>query len=96
MNIFKSLFSSKENTNKKEEKQQEKEFDILKFDGMRAQRLGRPDYAEKCFIKALELQKDFETMGYLAQVYVQTRQFEEAQKLLLQMSELEPRICTPG
>ena len=50
MNIFKSLFSSKENTNKKEEKQQEKEFDILKFDGMRAQRLGRPDYAEKCFI----------------------------------------------
>ena len=49
---------------------------------MRAQRMGRSDYSIKCFQEALALQEDFETMGYLVQVYIQTNQLAEARRLL--------------
>lgn len=72
MGFFKSFFSGKP-ANPEEEKQKnnQKNFEIFKYDGMRAQRMGRADYAIKCFTEALALQEDFETMGYLAQVYIQ-------------------------
>ena len=57
---------------------------------MRAQRMGRTDYAIKCFTEALAIQEDFETMGYLAQVYTQTSELDEAHKLLERMTEIEP------
>ena len=57
---------------------------------MRAQRMGRTDYAIKCFTEALAIQEDFETMGYLAQVYTQTNELDEAHKLLERMTEIEP------
>ena len=68
MGFFKSFFSGKP-ANPEEEKQKnnQKNFEIFKYDGMRAQRMGRADYAIKCFTEALALQEDFETMGYLAQ-----------------------------
>ena len=71
MGFFKSFFSSKPIT-PEEEKQKniQKHFEIFKYDGMRAQRMGRTDYAIQCFTEALALQEDFETMGYLAQVYI--------------------------
>lgn len=57
---------------------------------MRAQRMGRTDYAIKCFTEALAIREDFETMGYLAQVYTQTSELDEAHKLLERMTEIEP------
>ena len=57
---------------------------------MRAQRMGRADYAIKCFTEALALQEDFETMGYLAQVYIQSNEPGEARKLLEKMTQVEP------
>lgn len=91
MGFFKSFFSSKPAT-PEEEKQKniQKNFEIFKYDGMRAQRMGRADYAIQCFTKALALQEDFETMGYLAQVYTQTGALDEARKLLERMTEKEP------
>lgn len=50
----------------------------------------RTDYAIKCFTEALAIQEDFETMGYLAQVYTQTSELDEAHKLLERMTEIEP------
>ena len=38
----------------------------------------------------LAIQEDFETMGYLAQVYTQTNELDEAHKLLERMTEIEP------
>lgn len=32
--------------------------------------MGRPDYAIKCFTEALAIEEDFETMGYLSQLYI--------------------------
>lgn len=57
---------------------------------MRAQRMGRPDYAIKCFTEALALQEDFETMSYLSQVYIQTNALSEAHELLERMAKQEP------
>ncbi len=91
MGFFKSFFSSKPATPEKEkQKNIQKNFEIFKYDGMRAQRMGRADYAIQCFTEALALQEDFETMGYLAQVYTQTGALDEARKLLERMTEKEP------
>lgn len=71
-NFFKSFFSGKSETPESEkQKNDQKNFEIFKYDGLRAQRMGRPDYAVKCFTEALAIQKEFETMGYLSQLYIQ-------------------------
>lgn len=91
MKLFNSFFNSKPTTPEEEQqKNRQKNFDILKYDGMRAQRMGRTDYAIKCFQEALSLQEDFETLGYLAQTYLQTNHLNEAHKLLEHMAQLEP------
>ena len=91
MRFFKSFFSGKADTPEAEKrKAEQKNFEIFKYDGMRAQRMGRLDYAIKCFHEALKLQKDFETMGYLAQILIQTNAMDEARSLLTRMTEKEP------
>ena len=45
MGIFSSLFGG----NKKTEDNKERNFDILKYDGIRAMRIGKLTYALKCF-----------------------------------------------
>ena len=91
MGFFKSFFSGKpDNPMAEQEKARQKNFDIFKYDGMRAQRMGRVDYAIKCFTEALALHDDFETRNYLAQAYTQANQPEEARKQLEQMTRMEP------
>ncbi len=91
MGFFKSFFTGKPaNPEEAQQKNKQKNFDIFKYDGMRAQRMGRADYAIKCFQEALALQEDFETMSYLAQTYIQTQQPEEARPLLERMAQMEP------
>ena len=78
-NFFKSFFSGKSETPESEkQKNDRKRFEIFKYDGLRAQRMGRPDYAVKCFTEALAIEEDFETMGYLSQLYIQTGETEMA------------------
>ena len=91
MGFFKSFFSGKqEKPETEKQKNDQKNFEIFKYDGMRAQRMGRPDYAIKCFTEALALQEDFETMSYLSQVYIQTNALSEAHELLERMAKQEP------
>ena len=46
MGFFKSFFSGKqEKPETEKQKNDQKNFEIFKYDGMRAQRMGRPDYA---------------------------------------------------
>ena len=64
-NFFKSFFSGKSETPESEkQKNDQKNFEIFKYDGLRAQRMGRPDYAVKCFTEALAIQKEFETFKW--------------------------------
>ena len=86
MGFLSSLFGG----NKDAESKKKKDFDILKYDGIRAQRIGKLTYAIKCFKEALELEEDMETMSHLATAYTQTNQMEEARAVLVRMTELAP------
>lgn len=66
MGFFKSLFESKSLTS--EEEKVNRNFDVLKYDGMRAQNIGKFDYAEKCYREALLIHKDEEIESHLAQM----------------------------
>lgn len=91
MGFFQSIFSGKtKSTEDEKQKNNRKNFEIFKYDGMRAQRMGRADYAVKCFTEALALQEDFETMSYLTQVYMQIGEWDEARKLMTRMTRIEP------
>ena len=88
-NFFKSFFSGKSETPESEkQKNDQKNFEIFKYDGLRAQRMGRPDYAIKCFTEALAIEEDFETMGYLSQLYIPMGETEKARELLEKMAFL--------
>lgn len=56
--------------------------------------MGRPDYAIKCFTEALAIEEEFETMGYLSQLYIQTGEAEKARELLEKMTVMEPHIAS--
>lgn len=95
MGFLKNLFSSpKEGSISEEEKKKEKNFDILKFDGMRAMQIGQFAYAERCFKEALLLKDDFETMTHLANTYIRKNELAEAQELLKGMCDIEPTNLT--
>ncbi len=91
MNIFKKLFGAKEETPAESKAGNEaRDFDVLKYDGVRAMRTGQADYAVKCFTHALELKDDLEIRDYLSQVYVNTNRLTEAYDQLLQIGEACP------
>ncbi|KGN97363.1 hypothetical protein HQ36_07340 [Porphyromonas gingivicanis] len=94
MNILKSIFGRKKETLSQEEakvsqakgeekiidRQEEKEADVLKFDGLRAMRLGEVSFALKALSKALELRPEFETRFYYAEALTLNHQEREALK----------------
>ena len=66
MGFFKTLFSGKEESEEeKDAKRQENNFDVLKFDGIQALRIGRADYAIACLTHALDIKADAEAQTYL-------------------------------
>lgn len=94
-NFFKSFFAGKSDSPETEkQKNSKKNFEIFKYDGLRAQRMGRPDYAIKCYTEALAIEEDFETLGYLSQIYTQTGELAKAREILARMVELEPELTT--
>lgn len=86
MGIFSSLFGG----NKTPEENKEKNFDILKYDGIRAMRIGKLTYALKCFEEATAIKEDLETMQHQANTYVRMNRMDDARKLMERMTELAP------
>ena len=82
MGIFSSLFGG----NKKTEEEQN--FEILKYDGIRAMRIGKITYALKCFEEATALKEDLETMQHQANAYVRVNRMDDARQLMVRMTEL--------
>lgn len=94
MGFFKSLFKAKaEDSAAEQEKKLQKEFEILKYDGIRAHRMHRMDYARKCFEEAIKLQDDFETYAQLVQLLFETGDFQGALVPLNHMAKAEPHIA---
>ena len=48
----------------------------------------------KCFTEALAIEEDFETMGYLSQLYIPMGETEKARELLEKMAVMEPHVTS--
>lgn len=92
MGFLSSLFSSskKEETPGHISKDDQKNFDLLKYDGIRAMQVRQVGYAIKCFRKALEIQPDFETMRHLVNACILTGDSESALEMTDEMLIIEP------
>ena len=90
-NFLKSIFGGKaEDPQAEQERNNKKNFEIFKYDGIRALRMGRADYAIRCFHEAIAIHKDMETMNFLANTLIQTHELEEARGVLEEMAALWP------
>ena len=78
MNIFKKLFGGQKTTEEvKQEK--EKDFDMVKYDGVRALRMHQFDLAAKSLEHALQLNaEDLECRDYLSQAYISMGNLQKA------------------
>lgn len=91
MGLFKSLFGGSSNTPETEkEKNDKKNFEILKYDGIRAQRMGKLPYAIKCFEEAIAINDELETMGMLVTAYTQANRLDDARIMLDRMAAKDP------
>lgn len=84
---FKSIFNNT-NTDKEVDKSY-KQFDTLKYDGVRAFRTGYMDYAVNCFKQALEISDDLEIWDYLSQTYLKMGLLKEAYDCLLHLANAQ-------
>ena len=95
MNIFKSLFGGKQETSEEKKKEDEaKNFDMFKYDGVKAARTGQQEYAIKCFKAALAIKEDLEVRDYLAQALVRNGELLPAYEQLQKLAEAEPENQT--
>ena len=91
MGFWKALLGGKDQT--PEEEQQEREqrnFDLLKYDGVKTMKIGQPDYAVKCYREALKIKEDPEVRDYLSQALIQKGELAEAAEQLKLLAEAEP------
>ncbi|MDR2533438.1 MAG: tetratricopeptide repeat protein [Tannerellaceae bacterium] len=73
-NFLKSLFSPA--TEKRDDN--DKNFELFKYDGIRAQRMGKTDFAIRCFEEALKIRREPETASLLINAYLQNNQTDRA------------------
>ena len=91
MGFWKSLFGGDTETPEEEKKNAEaKNFDLLKYDGVKALRMGQTEYAEKCFREALKIQDDMEVHDYLSQTLIRLGNLEGALGELQTMAAAAP------
>ena len=91
MGFWKSFFGGEPDSPEEERKNAEaKNFDLLKYDGVKALRLRQADYAIRCFREALKVHDDAEVRDYLQQALVSTGRLEEALSELQSLLALSP------
>lgn len=92
MGFFKSLFGNNSQTSEEKRKDEDsKNFETLKYDGVRALKQGQADYAVKCFTHALTIQEDLECRDYLSQAYMHTDELSQALEQLQILGEAQPQ-----
>ena len=90
MGLLSALFGGNKPEDNQQEKQEQKNFEILKYDGIRARNINRLDYAIRCFEQAITLRNDPETLHYLADTYIKTQRLDEARITLDKLTEAAP------
>ncbi len=90
MGFWKNFFGGETNAEEEKKNADEKNFDLLKYDGVKALRIGQFDYAVKCFEKALQIKDDPEIHDYLSRAYLQQGRTTDALTELKTVIRLEP------
>lgn len=94
MNFFKKIFGvsteSKEPTEEEKKAEEKKNFDILKYDGVKALKVNQSAYAIECFSHALEIKEDSEIRDYLSRAYMAIGELSKAYDQLQKLSESHP------
>ena len=91
MGFFNALFGGRQLSPEEERQEQEaKKFDLLKYDGVKAMKMGQADYAVRCFGEALKLHDDLEVHDYLSQVFMRQGKLDEAAAELRTLAAAEP------
>ena len=91
MGFWNVLFGGSEQSPEEEKKAKEaKNFDLLKYDGVKAMRMGQFDYAVKCFTKALLTKDDPEVHDYLSRAYLQTGRLDDSLSELHKLMAHDP------
>lgn len=90
MGFLKKFFGGE--TDPEEEKKQadERNFDLLKYDGVKAMRMGQFEYAVKCFREALKTKDDLEVRDHLWNALMRLGLFDEALTELDEIITLQP------
>lgn len=91
MGFLKSLFGgATESADDKKRNDEARQFDVLKYDGVKAMRMGQMDYAERFFRGALELHDDLEVRDYLSLVLMRKGLLAEALEQLRVLAGAQP------
>ena len=91
MGFWKSFFGGEEQNPEEEKRDAEaKQFDLMKYDGVKAMRIGQFEYAEKCFREALKVHEDLEIHDYLSQTLMHLNRLQESLEELLLISRGQP------
>lgn len=94
MNFLKKIFGvsseSSEPTKEELKAENEKNFDILKYDGVKALRIGNFGYAVECLTHALGIKDDLEAVDYLSQAYYGLGEYSLSYQQLEKMAEAQP------
>lgn len=91
MGFFSTLFGGRQLSPEEEKQEQEaKKFDLLKYDGVKAMKMGQADYAVRCFTEALKVHDDLEVHDYLSQVLLRQGNLDAAMNELRTLGDAEP------
>ena len=91
MGFLNALFGGRQLSPEEEKQEQEaKKFDLLKYDGVKAMKMGQADYAVRCFNEALKIHDDLEIHDYLSQVLLRQGELDAAVAELRTLAEAEP------
>lgn len=92
MGFFKLLFGGQDATPEEERQGADsRNFDLLKYDGVKALRMGQADYAAKCFREALKIHDDLEVRDYLSQALIRTGELADALRELKLIAAAQPQ-----
>ncbi len=90
MGFWNSLFGGETNPEVEKKAADERNFDLLKYDGVKAMRMGQYEYAVKCFEKALETKEDAEVRDYLSRAFIRMGRLDDALAELKMLTMQEP------
>lgn len=91
MNLLKKFFGGNTEISEKDKlREKVRNFDMLKYEGVRALKKGQSAYALECFEKALEIDPELELRDYYSQALIMNNKLGPALEQLDEMSKAQP------